>query len=123
MARSVFYYHRNRLNATDKKQKTKGLIFHSDQGWQYQHYGYRMRLGKRGIIQSMSRKGNCLDNPVVENFFGIMKTEFLYAEKFKAADEFIIALKQYINYYNNERIKNRLNGKSPVQYRALLQEF
>jgi len=109
--------------AFDKKQKTKGLIFHSDQGWQYQHYGYRMRLGKRGIIQSMSRKGNCLDNAVAENFFGIMKTELLYAEKFKTADEFIIALKQYINYYNNERIKNRLNGKSPVQYRALLQEF
>ena len=105
-----------------KVWKTSGIIFHSDQGWQYQQYSYRKILEEHGIIQSMSRKGNCLDNAVAENFFGIMKTELLYAEKFESSKEFITALKQYINYYNNERIKNRLNGKSPVQYRALLQE-
>lgn len=62
-----------------------GLILHSDQGWQYQHCGYRRRLEEHGIIQSMSRKGNCLDNAMAENFFGIMKTELLYAERFESA--------------------------------------
>lgn len=96
-----------------------GLILHSDQGWQYQHYGYRKRLEEHHIVQSMSRKGNCLDNAMAENFFGIMKSELLYAENFESADAFIKALDNYIEYYNNKRIKNRLNGKSPVQYRTL----
>ncbi len=65
-----------------------GLILYSDQGWKYQHYGYRKRLEEHGIIQSMSRKGNCLDNAMAENFFGIMKSELLYAEKFESAEEF-----------------------------------
>ena len=99
----------------------EGLILHSDQGWQYQHYGYRKRLEEHGIIQSMSRKGNCLDNAMAENFFGIMKSELLYAEKFESAEDFIKALVEYIDYYNNKRIKSRLNGKSPVQYRTLSQ--
>ena len=71
------------------------------------------------IIQSMSRKGNCLDNAMAENFFGIMKSELLYAEKFESPEAFIKALNEYIDYYNNKRIKSRLNGKSPVQYRTL----
>lgn len=96
-----------------------GLIFHSDQGWQYQHSSYRKRLQERNIIQSMSRKGNCLDNAMMENFFGIMKSELLYAGKFNSPNEFIKALDEYIDYYNNKRIKTRLNGKSPVQYRTL----
>lgn len=108
--------------AFDKVKDTKGLIFHSDQGWQYQHYGYRKALEKNGIIQSMSRKGNCLDNALAESFFGIMKTELLYRESFETAEEFITSLKEYIHYYNNKRIKNRLNGKSPVEYRALVQK-
>ncbi|KAA6341826.1 hypothetical protein EZS27_010399 [termite gut metagenome] len=107
--------------AFDKVKETKGLIFHSDQGWQYQHYGYRKALQEHGIIQSMSRKGNCLDNAMAENFFGIMKSELLYAEKFETAEDFIKSLVEYIDYYNNKRIKNRLKGKSPVQYRALIQ--
>jgi transposase InsO family protein len=69
----------------------------------------------------MSRKGNCLDNAMAENFSGIMKSELLYAEKFETAEDFIKSLQQYIDYYNNKRIKNKLNGKSPVQYRALIQ--
>ena len=93
--------------------------FHSDQGWQYQHFGYRQRLEDYNIIQSMSRKGNCLDNAMAENFFGIMKSELLYAEKFESPEAFIKALNEYIDYYNNKRIKSRLNGKSPVQYRTL----
>lgn len=94
-----------------------GLILHSDQGWQYQHFGFRKRLEDHHIIQSMSRKGNCLDNSMMENFFGIMKSELLYAEKFESPQAFIKALEEYIDYYNNKRIKARLNGKSPVQYR------
>lgn len=96
-----------------------GLIIHSDQGWQYQHYGYRQRLTQHHVLQSMSRKGNCLDNAMAENFWGIMKSELLYAEKFKSAEDFMKALDEYIDYYNNKRIKSRLKGKSPVQYRTL----
>lgn len=107
--------------AFKKIKNTNGLIFHSDQGWQYQHYGYRKALEKHGIIQSMSRKGNCLDNAMAENFFGIMKSELLYAQKFDSSNQFIKSLEEYIDYYNNRRIKSRLKEKSPVQYRALLQ--
>lgn len=109
--------------AFNKVQNTKGLIFHSDQGWHYQHYGYRKTLEEHGIIQSMSRKGNCLDNAMAENFFGIMKSELLYAQNFETAKGFIEALDEYIDYYNNERIKMRLNGKSPVKYRTLYQNI
>lgn len=100
-----------------KVSHLKGLIIHTDQGWQYQHYGYCRKLQSHDIIQSMSRKGNCLDNAVAENFFGIMKSELLYAENFDSPEEFIKALEEYIDYYNNKRIKIKLNGMSPVQYR------
>ena len=101
-----------------KYDNLDGLIIHSDQGWQYQHFGYRQRLKEHHITQSMSRKGNCLDNAMAENFF-IMKSELLYAEKFESPEAFIKALEEYIEYYNNKRIKSRLKGKSPVQYRTL----
>lgn len=103
--------------AFDKIENTKGIIFHSDQGWQYQHSSYQLELKKHGIIQSMSRKGNCLDNAMAENFFGIMKSELLYPNKFHNVQEFMDALDEYIYYYNNVRIKSRLNGMSPVKYR------
>ena len=105
--------------AFEKYDDLGGLILHSDQGWQYQHYEYRKRLAEHHIVQSMSRKGNCLDNAMAENFFGIMKSELLYAEKFESPEAFIKALHEYIDYYNNKRIKSRLKGKSPVQYRTL----
>ena len=105
--------------AFDKFDNLDGLILHSDQGWQYQHFGYRKRLKDHHVIQSMSRKGNCLDNSMMENFFGIMKSELLYAEKFESPQDFIKAVDEYIDYYNNKRIKSRLKGKSPVQYRTL----
>ncbi len=96
-----------------------GLILHSDQGWHYQHLRYQTLLKENGIIQSMSRKGNCLDNAMMENFFGLMKNELLYLHDWNSVNEFENALMDYINYYNNDRIKLRLNGKSPVQYRTL----
>ena len=95
-----------------------GLMLHSDQGWHYQHYGYQKSLKDHNIVQSMSRKGNCLDNAMMENFFGIMKSELLYPNTFRNMDHFKQELKKYIEYYNNDRIKLRLNGMSPVQYRT-----
>ena len=94
------------------------LIFHSDQGWQYQHKQYQKRLIDKGIQQSMSRKGNCLDNSVMENFFGLLKSELLYLREFESIDEFVMELEEYIDYYNNKRIKSKLKGLSPVQYRV-----
>ena len=101
--------------AFGKFDNLDGLILHSDQGWQYQHLEYRRRLQEHHIIQSMSRKGNCLDNSMMENFFGIMKSELLYTGKFESSGAFIKALEEYIEYYNNKRIKYRLKVKSPVQ--------
>ena len=94
-----------------------GLILHSDQGWQYQNVRYQKRLLEKGIRQSMSRKGNCLDNAVMENFFGLLKSELLYLRTFQSLDEFCQELAAYLEYYNNNRIKEKLNGLSPVQYR------
>ena len=99
------------------RKNTEGLIIHSDQGWHYQHYKYRKMLEKKNIIQSMSRKGNCLDNSMMENFFGLMKSELLYANDYQDIESFKHDLIEYIDYYNNKRIKNRLKGMSPVQYR------
>lgn len=84
------------------------IILHSDQGWQYQHKSYQKLLKENNIIQSMSRKGNCLDNAVMENFFGILKSELFYLKKFKTVDIFIRKLEEYIDYYNNQRIKSKL---------------
>ena len=110
------------LDKAFKKRDIRGnLIFHSDQGWHYQHKRYQKALEDRCITQSMSRKGNCLDNAMMENFFGLMKNELLYLQEWESIDQFKKALRTYIRYYNNDRIKLRLKGKSPVQYRALFQ--
>ena len=93
-------------------------VFHSDQGWQYQHAEYQRLLSEHNIIQSMSRKGNCMDNGAMENFFGRLKVEMFYGEKFESVNTFIEELKNYIDYYNNERISLKLKGMSPVQYRT-----
>lgn len=93
-------------------------IFHSDQGWQYQHAEYQRLLSEHNITQSMSRKGNCMDNGAMENFFGRLKVEMFYGERFKSVNAFIDELKKYIHYYNNERISLKLKGMSPVQYRT-----
>lgn len=93
------------------------LVLHSDQGWQYQHKLYQHRLKEKGVVQSMSRKGNCLDNSIMENFFGLLKSELLYLREFESIEEFRDELEKYIDYYNNQRIKSKLKGLSPVQYR------
>jgi len=94
------------------------LILHSDQGWQYQMKQYQTLLKEKGLVQSMSRKGNCLDNAIIENFFGILKSELFYIMKFRDINHLKTEIKEYIKYYNNERIKLNLKGMSPIQYRA-----
>ena len=93
------------------------LILHSDQGWQYQHKTYRKMLKSKEIKQSMSRKGNCLDNAVIENFFGLLKSELLYLQQFDSIDHFKAELVDYLHYYNNKRIKAKLKGLPPVLHR------
>ena len=95
------------------------LILHSDQGWQYQHKQYQRMLHKKGIRQSMSRKGNCLDNAVIENFFGLLKSELLYLQKFESIEHFKQELIEYLDYYNNRRIKAKLKGLPPAIHRQL----
>ena len=87
-----------------------GLILHSDQGWQYQHKQYQRMLKAKGIRQSMSRKGNCLDNALAENFFGLLKSELFYLQKFHSMQHFKQELIDYLDYYNNRRIKAKLKG-------------
>lgn len=93
------------------------LILHSDQGWQYQHKQYQQMLKAKGIRQSMSRKGNCLDNAVIENFFGLLKSELLYLQKFDSMEHFKAELIDYLDYYNNRRIKAKLKGLPPAIHR------
>ena len=97
-----------------------GLILHSDQGWHYQMKRYQMFLADCNTNQSMSRKGNCLDNAVQENFYGLLKSELLYLQEFNNIEHFINELHDYIRYYNNDRIKTKLK-MSPVQYRTHFQ--
>ncbi|PYG72249.1 MULTISPECIES: IS3 family transposase, partial [unclassified Pseudomonas] len=93
-------------------------VIHSDQGWHYQQAQYRHKLAARGVKQSMSRKGNCLDNAAMESFFGTLKSEFFYLNRFESVEELKAGLDEYIHYYNHDRIRLKLNGLSPVSYRT-----
>lgn len=109
---------RDMLNkAFERFPSVQGLVMHSDQGWQYQHKHYQKLLKDNGIIQSMSRKGNCLDNAVMENFFGILKSELLYLKEFDSIEQFKQELIEYLDYYNNRRIKAKLKGLPPAVHR------
>lgn len=103
--------------AFSENSNLEGLIFHSDQGWQYQHKTYQKWLKDKGIKQSFSRKGNCMDNSPMENFFGIMKNEMYYGYTYNSKEELLTAMKEYITYYNNERINIKRKGLSPLAYR------
>lgn len=93
-------------------------MLHSDQGWQYQMHAYRRTLAETGITQSMSRRGNCLDNAAMESFFGTLKSECFYLQRFSCIDQLQTEIRKYIHYYNHHRIKTKLKGLSPVQYRT-----
>ena len=110
----------NMLNqAFSKYENLEGLIMHSDQGWQYQMQHYHKSLKDKGILQSMSRKGNCLDNSVMENFFGKMKNEMFYGHEyeFESLDHLKKEMEEYITYYNEKRIQVKLKGLTPLQVR------
>ena len=104
--------------ALRKLGKHQTPLIHSDQGWQYQMPAYQSLLRQYGLTQSMSRKGNCLDNASMESFFGVLKSEFFYLSRFESIESLKTGLSQYIHYYNHERIKTKLKGLSPVQYRT-----
>lgn len=101
-----------------KIPNNSNAIIHTDQGWQYQMRKYQKMLADKGIRQSMSRKGNCLDNACAESFFGRLKVEFFYDRMFKSVEDFTQKLENYIYWYNNARINSRL-GMAPVRYRLL----
>ena len=104
--------------ALRKLKNDEAPMLHSDQGWQYQMASYQRQLVARGLTQSMSRRGNCLDNAAMESFFGTLKSEYFYLNKFEDVKALEAGLKEYIHYYNNERIKTKLKGLRPVQYRT-----
>ncbi|ELH6220786.1 IS3 family transposase, partial [Escherichia coli] len=110
-----------------KRMLNKGLeslaegekpLLHSDQGWHYRIKSYQSALADRGLVQSMSRKGNCLDNAVMENFFGHLKEEMYYRRDYRNVEELENAVNEYITYWNQKRIKLSLGGLSPVEYRT-----
>jgi putative transposase len=93
-------------------------MLHSDQGWHYRMPAFQRQLRERELVQSMSRKGNCYDNAAMESFFAVLKSEFFYLNKFDSVDTLRDGLTDYIHYYNHDRIKLKLKGLSPVQYRT-----
>ena len=105
--------------AFKNNSKITDLILHSDAGWQYQKNFYIKKLEEKKIIQSMSRMGNVLDNGLIENFFSIMKSEMFYGQEnnYKNIEELKAAIDEYMDYYNNKRIKLKLKGLTPAEYR------
>ncbi|WP_243158159.1 IS3 family transposase [Aminipila terrae] len=105
--------------AFEKFPEVEGLVFHSDQGWQYQHAYFRETLKEHGMIQSMSRKGNCYDNCIIETFFGRLKNEMYYGceKDYFSFEQFSDAVGKYIDYYNNKRIQAKTKWMPPVKYR------
>ena len=108
------------LEQTFTEEHYENTILHSDQGWQYQHDFYHRFLESKGIQPSMSRKGNSPDNDMMESFLGILKSEMSYGyeKSFKSLNQLEQSVVDFINYYNNKRIKVKLKGLSPVQYRT-----
>ena len=108
------------LEQTFTEEHYENTILRSDQGWQYQHDFYHRFLESKGIQPSMSRKGNSPDNDMMESFLGILKSEMSYGyeKSFKSLNQLEQAVVDYIDYYNNKRIKVKLKGLSPVQYRT-----
>ncbi|QED73735.1 IS3 family transposase [Escherichia coli] len=114
-----------------KRMLNKGLeslaegekpLLHSDQGWHYRIKSYQSAPADKGLVQSMSRKGNCLDNAVMENFFGHLKEEMYYRRDYRSVEELENAVNEYITYWNQKRIKLSLGGLSPVEYRTEYQK-
>lgn len=114
---TINFTNRSLNEAINKTPKPEDLIIHSDQGFHYQHHTWVKMLEENNIRQSMSRKGNCIDNSPMENFFAILKQEMYYGNEFRNIKNLKEEIIEYITWYNSERIKTKLKGLSPVQYR------
>lgn len=108
----------NTLKQVVEKEDVTGTMIHSDQRFQYTSHKYKNVLQAYSMTRSMSRRGNCLDNASMENFFGHLKAECLYLEKYETQDELVEAVHSYIHFYNHKRIQLALGNKSPVEYRT-----
>lgn len=114
-------------NMAQQKEMLEGLlakmpeaaspVMHSDMGWQYQHDGYCKTLEEAGIVQSMSRKGNCIDNGATEQVFGHIKDEFFRGQSFESFEEFKERLEAYIVHWNTRRRQVKLKGLTPEEFR------
>ena len=102
----------------------EGLIIHSDMGWQYNYFKYINTLKEHKVIQSMSRKANCLDNAITESFFSVLKREMFYGSelKYSSYEELKAAIEEYIDYYNTRRRKHNLGGLTPAEFRHKYEE-
>ena len=116
--RPQFHLVKTMINTAIERLAGEKPLIHSDQGWQYQMRQYHKILVEHGLTQSMSRKGNCLDNAAMESFFATLKSEFFYLNKFENLEQLKAGLKAYIHYYNHDRIRSKLKGLSPVEYRT-----
>src|SRR5699024_10203296 len=105
------------LRAIDRLAKGDSPILHSDQGIQYQMASYQLLLADHNSVESILNLGNCLHNVAMESFFGLMKVECFYGKNFESIQELDSVIKEYVRYYNEQRIQLKLNGLSPVQYR------
>ena len=114
---TINFTNRSLNEAINKAPKPEDLIIHSDQGFHYQHHTWVKMLEDNNIRQSMSRKGNCIDNSPMENFFAILKQEMYYGNEFRNIKNLKEEIIEYITWYNSDRIKTKLKGLSPVQYR------
>lgn len=105
--------------AFERFPSVTSLIIHSDRGWQYQHATYRNELWKHGVVQSMSRKGNCYDNCILETFFGRLKNEMFYGfeKEYISFAVFSKAIADYIDYYNTRRIQAKTKWMPPSKFR------
>ena len=97
----------------------KDLILHSDQGWHFTHWEYRQLLLDNHITQSISAKGSSVDNVPIESFFSALKTECIYLKNNLRVNEIDSIVKNYIEYYNNERYQEKLKELAPLEFRAL----
>jgi Transposase and inactivated derivatives len=94
-------------------------MIHSDRGFQYTSIGFKQRLNTAGMTQSMSRVGRCIDNGPMEAFWGILKCEKYYLHKYYTYEDLSNAVDEYISFYNTKRLQEKLNGLSPMEFRAL----
>lgn len=94
-------------------------MIHSDRGFQYTSYGFKRRLDAVGITHSMSRVGKCIDNGPMEAFWGNIKCEKYYLHKYYTYEDLSHSIDEYISFYNTKRLQKRLNGLSPIEFRAL----